>query len=66
MLLQSVVLNRKPSEAATEIAQDAAANGSAWLTAELLLDSPFVLFAESAHAAAAELEHRSTRWGIRS
>lgn len=34
--------------------------------AELLLDTPFVLFAASAEDAAAELERRKRRWGVRS
>jgi hypothetical protein len=37
-----------------------------WLTPELLLDTPFVLFAASPEDAAAELARRTDRWGVRS
>lgn len=66
VLLQSVVLDRDPHEAAAGMASDAADGGSPWLTADLLLESPFVLFAESAHEAARELARRSARWGVTS
>lgn len=66
VLLQSVVLDREPREAAADMARDAAGRGSSWLTAELLLDSPFVLFAGSAEQAARELETRTARWGVTS
>jgi probable F420-dependent oxidoreductase len=54
-LLQAIVLDREPADAAAEIA--ASAPG---LTAELLLDSPFVLLArDAAHAAEIVLERRT-------
>ena len=66
VLLQSVVLDRDPSEAAAAMAREAARTGSPSLTAELLLDSPFVLFADSAQDAAREIARRSARWGVTS
>jgi probable F420-dependent oxidoreductase len=66
VLLQRVVLDADPGESAAAMAAEATAGGADWFTAELLLDSPFLLFAESAEAGAAELRRRSERWGITS
>jgi|tagenome__1003787_1003787.scaffolds.fasta_scaffold20462653_1 probable F420-dependent oxidoreductase len=65
-LLQQVVVDTDPEKAATEAAREAAAHGMDWFTPELLLDSPFVLFAATPEDAAAELERRALRWGVRS
>lgn len=64
VLVQQVVVGRDPAEVAAEQAAEAAEEGQGWITAELLLDSPFVLFAESAGAAADELRRRQRRWGV--
>jgi len=66
VLLQQVVLDADPEETATVAAREAAQHGMDWLTPELLLDTPFVLFAASAEDAAAELARRERRWGVRS
>jgi probable F420-dependent oxidoreductase len=65
-LLQQVVVDTDPEKAADEAAREAAGHGMEWLTPELLLDSPFVLFAASPDDAAAELARRAERWGVRS
>jgi probable F420-dependent oxidoreductase len=65
-LLQQVVVDTDPEKAAAEAVREAAGHAMDWFTPELLLDSPFVLFAASAEAAAAELERRARRWGVRS
>jgi probable F420-dependent oxidoreductase len=65
-LLQQVVLDVEPAQAAADAAREAAERGMDWLTPQLLLDSPFVLFAASPEDAAAELRHRTQRWGVRS
>lgn len=65
-LLQRVVVGRDPGEVAAEMAREARQDGSDWLTEELLLDSPFVLFAPTPEAAAAELWRRRERWGVTS
>jgi probable F420-dependent oxidoreductase len=66
VLLQQVVLDADPEETATAASREAAEHGMDWLTPELLLDTPFVLFAETAEDAAAELSRRERRWGVRS
>jgi probable F420-dependent oxidoreductase len=66
VLLQQVVVDADPDRAAADAARQAAEHGMDWLTPELLLDTPFVLFASSPDDAAAELERRSRRWGVRS
>ena len=65
-LLQQVVLDADPEETAVAAAREAAQHGMDWLVPELLLDTPFVLFAASAQDAAAELARRKRRWGVRS
>ncbi len=65
-LLQQVVVDTDPEKAAAEAVREAAGHGMDWFTPELLLGSPFVLFAASGEAAAAELERRARRWGVRS
>ena len=59
VLLQAVALGRDPEESAAAIAADAA-----HLTAAQLLDSPFVLLAPDAKAAAAELRRRREVYGF--
>ncbi len=66
VLLQQVVLDADPEETAAAASREAAEHGMDWLTPELLLDTPFVLFAASAEDAAAELARRERRWGVRS
>jgi probable F420-dependent oxidoreductase len=66
VLLQQVVLDADPEETATAASREAAEHGMDWLTPELLLDTPFVLFAGTAEDAAAELARRERRWGVRS
>jgi probable F420-dependent oxidoreductase len=66
VLLQQVVLDADPEETATAASREAAEHGMGWLTPELLLDTPFVLFAGTAEDAAAELARRERRWGVRS
>ena len=66
VLLQQVVVDTDPEKAATEAVREATDHGMDWLTPELLLDSPFVLFAATPEEAAAELARRSERWGVRS
>ena len=66
VLLQQVVLDADPEETAAAAAREAAQHGMDWLVPELLLDTPFVLFAASAEDAAAELARREQRWGVRS
>ncbi len=65
-LLQQVVVDADPEETAAAAVREAAGHGMDWFTPELLLGSPFVLFAASGEAAAAELERRARRWGVRS
>lgn len=65
-LLQRVVVDGDPQQAAEQMAAEAADQGRDWFSAKLLLDSPFLLFAESAEAGAAVLRERSRRWGITS
>ena len=66
VLLQQVVLDADPEETATAASREAAEHGMDWLTPELLLDTPFVLFAGTAEDAAAELARQERRWGVRS
>ena len=66
VLLQQVVLDADPEETATAASREAAEHEMDWLTPELLLDTPFVLFAGTAEEAAAELVRRERRWGVRS
>ena len=66
VLLQQVVLDADPEETAVAASREAAQHGMDWLVPELLLDTPFVLFAASAQDAAAELARRERRWGVRS
>jgi probable F420-dependent oxidoreductase len=66
VLLQQVVLDVDPEETATDAAQKAARRGMDWLTPQLLLDTPFVLFATSAEDAARQLARRERQWGVRS
>ncbi len=61
-LLQQVVIDRPPEQAAEEFA--AVAGGR--ISAADLLDTPFVLYAASAADAARELQRRAARWGITS
>lgn len=63
-LLQTVVLDSDAETSARRMADEAAGEGHGWFTAELLLDSPFFLFAASPEDAAEELVRRSERWGI--
>jgi probable F420-dependent oxidoreductase len=66
VLLQWVKVDADPHESAAAMAAEAAEDGADWFSEELLLDSPFLLFAESPEAGAAELRRRSERWGIAS
>jgi probable F420-dependent oxidoreductase len=66
VLLQQVVLDEDPEKSADGAAREAAGHGMDWLTPELLLDSPFVLFAASPEEAADELARRVERWGVES
>jgi probable F420-dependent oxidoreductase len=66
VLLQQVVVDADPGKTADDAAREAAGHGMDWLTPELLLDSPFVLFAASPEDAVAELTRRAERWGVRS
>jgi probable F420-dependent oxidoreductase len=66
VLLQQVVVDKDPKRAATEASRAAAGQGMDWLTPQVLLDTPFVLFAASPEDAAAELRARVQRWGVRS
>jgi probable F420-dependent oxidoreductase len=66
VLLQQVVVDADPEEAAAEAVRAAAAQGMDWLTPELVLDTPFALFAATPQDAAAELVARARRWGVRS
>ncbi len=59
VLLQKVVIDRDPEEAAAEVV--AAAPG---LTVEQVLDTPFALFARDASDAAAELRRRREVYGF--
>lgn len=61
-LLQQVVVDRPPEQAAAELA--AAFEGR--FTPADLLDSPFLLFAAGPEEGAAELARRRERWGITS
>jgi probable F420-dependent oxidoreductase len=65
-LLQVVVVDRDPEEVAAEMVGEAREAGQDWFGTELLLDSPFVLLAESPRAAADELARRAERWGVTS
>lgn len=65
VLLQWVVLDADPRESAEHLATEAAGDGHDWLTADLLLDSPFLLLAATPEAAVEELRRRSQRWGVR-
>lgn len=60
ILLQGVVLDKDPRQAAEAIA----AHAPGGLTADALLDTPAVLFAESAAHAAAELRRRHDVYGF--
>jgi probable F420-dependent oxidoreductase len=64
-LLQQVVVDRPPQQAAEEFAALFAEAGREVAVAELL-DSPFVLYADSPEDAAAELLRRRERYGITS
>jgi probable F420-dependent oxidoreductase len=66
VLLQQVVVDADPERAAADAAREAAGHGMDWLTPELLLDTPFVLYAASPEDAAAELVRRAERWDVRS
>lgn len=59
VLLQAVVVDREPAEAAADIVGRAPG-----LTVEQLLDSPFVLLAGDAARAAAELRRRRDLYGV--
>lgn len=61
-LLQRVVVDADPAEAAAAMAAEAGGR----VSAEELLRTPFVLFAASPQEAAAELRHRRERWGLTS
>ena len=61
-LLQRVVVDRDPLEAAAEYERYAEGR----ITAAAVLDSPFVLLAATPEEAAAELLRRRDRWGISS
>ena len=62
VLLQQVVVDREPEEVAAEWEAEEAGR----ISAAAVLDTPFVLLAESPQAAAEELVRRSQRWGITS
>jgi probable F420-dependent oxidoreductase len=64
MLVQKVVLDRDPAEAAEQDAAEAAREGDRRTTAEDLLATPAFLYARTAKDAAAVLLERSRRWGI--
>jgi probable F420-dependent oxidoreductase len=66
VLLQQVVVDAEPEQAAAAAAREVAEQGMDWLTPELLLDTPFVLYAASPEEGAAELLQRAERWGVRS
>ena len=66
VLLQQVVVDTDPEKAVTEASRAAAGQGMDWLTPEVLLDTPFVLFAATPEDAAAQLRARERRWGVRS
>lgn len=66
VLLQQVVLDADPRAATQRWSDDAGQRGSPWFTVDLLLDSPFLLFATDARSAAAELARREQRWGVTS
>lgn len=57
LMLQAVVLGRDPRDAAAEF-------GRGRIDVEVLLDSPFALFARDAGEAADELERRRVRYGL--
>ncbi len=59
VLLQAVVLGADPAESAAQVAA-----GAPGLTVEQLLDSPFVLLARGAEAAADELRRRQQLYGF--
>jgi hypothetical protein len=61
-LLQRVVVDRPPEQAAAEMATETGGRFSV----EELLDTPFLLLAENPAAGAAELLRRSQRYGITS
>ncbi|MDN5929635.1 MAG: TIGR03621 family F420-dependent LLM class oxidoreductase [Pseudonocardia sp.] len=62
LLLQAVVIGDDPERCAAAVAAQAPDR----LTIDQLLDTPFVLIAEDAAAAAAELERRRHRYGLTS
>ena len=62
-LLQQVVVDRPPEQAAEELA---AAAGEGRFSVADLLDSPFLLLAAGPEEGAAELARRRERWGITS
>ena len=64
MLVQKVVLDRDPREAATQDAAEAAAEGDTLTTVDGLLDSPAFLYARTPQDGAALLRERGERWGI--
>jgi alkanesulfonate monooxygenase SsuD/methylene tetrahydromethanopterin reductase-like flavin-dependent oxidoreductase (luciferase family) len=59
VLLQHVVVDRSPAEAAAEMAA-----AVPQLSAAQILDSPFVLYAQDADRGAAELARRHERYGF--
>ena len=59
VLIQQVVVGQPPEQAAAEMAAAVPV-----LTAEQILDSPFVLYARDAQAAAEELRRRHERYGF--
>lgn len=61
MLLQVVRVGVEPEHAARQLAHNLPG-----VTPQRVLDSPFVLFAGTAEAAAVELERRRERWGFES
>jgi probable F420-dependent oxidoreductase len=61
ILLQAVQIDVDPQQAASELAKEVPG-----LEPAGVLESPFVLLAHDAQEAAAELQHRSVRWGFSS
>ncbi len=59
VLLQQVVIGQSPAKSAAEMAA-----AVAWLTADEILASPFVLYAADAAAAASELARRREMYGF--
>ena len=62
LLLQAVCIGPDPERSAAELAAQAPGR----LTAEQLLDTPFVLLAPDTESAVVELERRRRRWGLTS